>query len=62
MQITWEIEDGYAGGSRPQYTEIPDSELENCGGERERRRLIESYVQDDFNQNISWVIVHMDAD
>jgi len=54
MKVTWQVEDGYCGGSRPQYTEIPDDELEECETEEERNELIAQYIQEDFNNNISW--------
>lgn len=31
MRVTWEVDDGYVGGKRPQHTEIPDDELAECG-------------------------------
>lgn len=51
MKMAWAIDDGYMG-SRPQFTEIPDEELEDLN-EDERQKLIEKYVQDDFDL-ISW--------
>lgn len=54
MEIRWEVADGYVGKSRPQTTEIPDEELEACETEEERQQLIYDYVQDDFEQKITW--------
>lgn len=54
MEVTWQVEDGYAGAARPQHTDIPDEELEACETEQEREDLINGYIQDDFDQNISW--------
>lgn len=56
MIVRWEVEDGYAGKSRPQETEVPDEELEELD-EKERKELIWEYVQDDFDQRISWCIL-----
>ncbi len=56
MKITWEVDDGYCGGSRPHHIEIDDEELAECKTEEEKEKLIEDYVQDDFEQNISWYI------
>ena len=46
MEVTWEICDGYVGGSRPQTTEVPDDELSECETEDEReghlKRIIDS--------------------
>jgi hypothetical protein len=56
MKVTWEVEDGYCGKHRPQYIEVPDDELEECETEEDREDLINSYVQDAFDQTISWCI------
>lgn len=60
MKVRWEVEDGYVGKSRPQTTEVPDEELAECDIEEEREQLIESYIQEDFEQRISWAIVGYD--
>ncbi|MCK5343287.1 MAG: hypothetical protein KAR20_07775 [Candidatus Heimdallarchaeota archaeon] len=54
MKVTWEVEDGYCGGSRPHTTEVDDDELAECETEEERENLIIDYIQEDFEQNISW--------
>jgi len=54
MRITWEVEDGYAGKSRPQYTEVPDVEIEACESEDEENELINEYIQRDFEMKISY--------
>ena len=36
MKITWEVDDGYAGGSRPHNTEIDNDELDECETDEER--------------------------
>ena len=56
MKVRWEIEDGYLGKSRPQYTSIDDAELEGLS-EDERQELISEYVQVDFEQRITWAIL-----
>lgn len=43
MEITWEVEDGYMGGSRPQTTTIDDGELLDCETTEERKALIGCY-------------------
>lgn len=53
MKITWEVEDGYCGKSRPQETKIEDEELEGLNDE-ERENYIYDRVQEDFEQTISW--------
>jgi hypothetical protein len=52
MKIMWEIEDGYAGKSRPHYIDVPDEELDDCETDAEREDLIDGYVQEDFENKI----------
>lgn len=54
MRVTWEVEDGYCGKSRPQHTDIDDDELAECETDEDREQLIADYVQEDFEQNITW--------
>lgn len=56
MLVTWEVEDGYAGKSRPKYTEIPDEELDELETEEEKMELIYQYVEEDFNNCITWCL------
>lgn len=60
MKVRWEVEDGYVGKSRPQYTEIPDEEWLECETESDRELLLEDYIQTDFDNNISWAIMHIE--
>ena len=53
MKIRWEVEDGYAGKSRPHYTEIPDEELGDMT-EQEQEDFIEQWVSDEFANKISF--------
>jgi len=54
MKVTWEIDDGYCGGSRPHVVYVDDDELNECETEEEREELISSYIQESFNENITW--------
>lgn len=54
MRIQWDIEDGYAGKNRPHFVEVPDDEIEECETAEEEEKLIEEYVQNDFDQKISF--------
>ena len=54
MRVTWEVDDGYVGKSRPQHTEVPDDELAGCETDEERETLIDDYIQEDFDNRISW--------
>lgn len=59
--VEWEVEDGYAGKSRPQKTEIDtedyfDNEEWNEMTDDEKKEHLESFVQEDFEQKISFGI------
>lgn len=58
MKVYWEVEDGYGyvGSSRPQSLHIDDDELNECESEEDRLALIHEYVQEDFENKISWYI------
>ena len=58
MEITWEVEDGYIGKSRPQTTIVPDDELDELETGLEKEKLIEEYIQEDFANKISWNITN----
>ena len=53
MRVTWEVEDGYVGKSRPQHTDIDDEDLEACDTEEERQALITDTIEDDFLSKIT---------
>ena len=54
MIITWEVEDGYCGKSRPQTTKIDDDELAEYETEEEKEEFIQNEIQNDFEQTIYW--------
>lgn len=57
MKITWGVEDGYVGKSRPHVLEIPDNEISACCDTvDEVKSFIEENVQSDFDNTVSWVI------
>lgn len=61
ITINWEVEDGYVGRSRPQYTEfdsnhhVDDQEWEEMTIE-EKQDLICDAVREDFENRISFGI------
>ena len=55
MEISWQIDDGYAGGSRPQHTYVPDEEIQECATEEEVYDLIDAYIREDM-ANVGWSI------
>lgn len=56
VEVMWEIEDGYAGPSRPQYAYIPHDELMDCSTTAEVLDLIGDYVKAAFDDRISWAV------
>lgn len=54
VRVEWQVDDGYAGGSRPQRSYIPRSEWDAASTEEERDELVDAYVEDDFSERISW--------
>jgi hypothetical protein len=64
INITWEVEDGYCGKSRPHNTVFDSedyfkSEEEwNDLSEDEKNEYIHEYVQEEFENRISWCIIN----
>lgn len=54
MRISWEVEDGYVGKSRPQSFEIDDAEIQECKTVDYALQMIEEYTQQDFENKVSW--------
>lgn len=53
MEITYYINDGYAG-NRPKHVTVDDDELKECETEDEKKEIIETAIQEHFEQNVSW--------
>ena len=60
VRVTWQVDDGYVGKSRPQITIIPEEEFEDCKTEADRNAIIEEFVDSDFQNRISWFIDSID--
>lgn len=52
FQITYEVNDGYAGGSRPQTVTIYSSNLEDDFDNDDLRNFLSEIVQEDFECRI----------
>ncbi len=52
IEITYGVEDGYAGGARPHHVSIPLDDLTDCETEADLEERIEQYVSDHFRENI----------
>jgi hypothetical protein len=53
MKVTWEVEDGFMGGSRPQVVEVPDDDIRECETLDEALDVVNEYVREDFENNVS---------
>jgi predicted RNase H-like HicB family nuclease len=53
ITITWEVSDGYCGGSAPQYFDISPSEF-NGNTPEEIREMLDSMIQEDFQDKVTW--------
>jgi hypothetical protein len=53
MRIKWEVDDGYAGKSRPHFLEIDDEELEGLDDD-ERKEFIDEQVRYAFEDKINY--------
>jgi len=56
MEIRYEVDDGYCGGSRPQIVDVDDDELSQCETTQQKKEYIEKEVQEHFEQTITWYI------
>ncbi len=54
MNINWEVEDGYVGGSRPQSFEIDDEDITSCLTVEEAMEMIADATQEEFDNKASW--------
>lgn len=54
MEVHWEVEDGYAGKSRPQKFEIDLEDFGGCESDAEYERVLDGYVQEEFVNKIAW--------
>ncbi len=64
INITWEVSDGYAGKSRPHNSIITEDDTGYSWDEWDelddyiKDEIIESCIQEDFNEKISWCIMN----
>ena len=56
VEVRWEVEDGYVGPSRTQYTKIEACEIDKEMTLDEVRDHIDLLVREDFEMNIAWNI------
>jgi hypothetical protein len=51
--FTWEVQDGYCGGSAPQYTSLDPDDLDREASKAEISEWIEDTIREDFEQIVS---------
>ena len=62
INVTWEVDDGYAGGSAPHNLEVNTNDFVNDDDEwnelteEQKENYIADAVQDDFDNSINWYI------
>ena len=57
--VTWEVDDGYCGRSRPQHTYVDPEDLKDLSDE-ERDAVIDDHIREDFEAKIAWSITRVD--
>ena len=62
IKIRWQVEDGYAGGARPQHATITDDDLSDCDSELEVRELVGGAVESDFENKVAFGWAKVDED
>ncbi len=50
ITVTWEVDDGYDGRSRPQTTIVDEEDLEDCETKEEIREVIDECVRAEMNE------------
>jgi hypothetical protein len=66
IKITWQIEDGYAGQSRPQYCIITEYDIGmdweewDSLSDDDREEFIYNIVQDDFEEKVHYEITRQE--
>jgi len=53
FKLRYEIEDGYVGGSRPQYVDIYAEDFEDDMDEEDIREMIEDLAHEDMIERVS---------
>lgn len=59
LKIRWQVDDGYAGGSRPQYSFVDKEEYDSCETEEEKQELVDTIVRQDFD-NMGYYIENIE--
>jgi hypothetical protein len=60
-RLTWEAEDGYVGGSRPQHLTVRTDDFDESQTLAEIKSQLEADIQQDFEQKVSWSCRNIDS-
>ena len=60
IKVRWEVDDGYAGGSRPQMCAVELDDFQHCDDESAVRDQLSEIIQDEFTNRISWFMKNED--
>lgn len=52
FKATYQVEDGYAGGSRPRHFDISADDIEDDMNEEDLKIMFDDLMYSDFNDNI----------
>jgi hypothetical protein len=58
--LNWEVDDGYCGSSRPQSLRVYADDFGANATLEVIKDLLAEYVQDDFDQKVSWSCDNLD--
>lgn len=57
IDVTWEVEDGYAGKSRPQKTRVYLDDIQDSETAEDMIHALRYLIQEDFNEKIDWYTI-----
>lgn len=59
--VTYEVDDGYAGGSRPKHLRLDSGWIEEDMSDDDLEEQLAEMVHEDFLQRVSWYYRNKDA-
>lgn len=60
FKVSYQVEDSYVGGSRPQHFYIDADELMDLEGDDQIEQLLEELTEENFRENIFWSLRNSD--
>lgn len=59
VEVSWYVDDGYVGKTRPQHTDIALCDIEDDMTDEEIEGFVLSVVQEEFEVNVSFEVEHL---